>query len=307
MPRPVVSAINALASRHAQRSCTYDFFHPTYYMPHFLRGLRGKPFVLTVYDMTEEIYPGSSGGLEMFFTRKRLLAEKAAHVIAISESTKRDLVRLYELPEEKVSVVHLANSLAPPPPESPRPVAAPYLLVVGRRGGYKNFPFFIRAAAKFLDEHRDCRVVCAGGGPFTAQERTVLEEEGITEMVVLHDACDDEMLARLYRHAMCFVLPSLYEGFGIPILEAFACGCPVLSSDRSSLPEVGGDAVRYFDPSDEASLVSALEHTTHPDEADRLRHAGAQRLAQFTWQKAAEATKQVYRKVLSNQPKPGQG
>ena len=307
MPRPVVSAINALATRHAQRSCTYDIFHPTYYMPHFLRGLRGKPFVLTVYDMTEEIYPGSSGGLEMFLTRKRLLAEKAARVIAISENTKRDLVRLFGLAEEKVSVVHLANSLVPPPPASSSPVATPYLLFVGRRGGYKNFDFFVRAAAKFLEEHRDCSVVCAGGGPFTAQERALLEEERVTERVLLHDACDDAMLARLYRYAMCFVLPSLYEGFGIPILEAFACGCPVLSSDRSSLPEVGGDAVRYFDPSDEASLVSALGQITHPDETDRLRHAGSQRLAQFTWQKAAEATRQVYQKVIDDRSQPGQG
>jgi len=273
----------------------FDLFHPTYYDPYFLEHIGDKPFVLTVYDMIHEIYLGKyfqEGDLTI--QRKKKIAKKAAHIIAISENTKKDIIQFYGIDENKVSIVYLANSLDI---QKAKKVKVPekYILFVGDRMRYKNFVFFVKSLAEVLKKYKDLSLVCAGGGAFKPEEIKLLEELGVKERV-LQCAVDDAQLTFLYKHALCFVFPSLYEGFGIPILESFYCGCPVLLSNKSCFPEVAQDAALYFD---ETSLENVLEKIICDKTLrQHLSEQGLKRVQDFSWNMAAQKTKKVYEKVL---------
>ena len=140
--------------------------------------------------------------------------------------------------------------------------------------------------------------MCAGGGKFTREEMQLLSTLGIIGQISQYDLSDDN-LAHFYKNALAFIFPSLYEGFGIPILESFACGCPLLCSDTSSLPEIAGEAACYFDPYSEASIQNVLLKVL---EDTHLRNdlilKGYERLKKFSWQQTAEQTKKIYESVL---------
>jgi glycosyltransferase involved in cell wall biosynthesis len=142
-------------------------------------------------------------------------------------------------------------------------------------------------------------LICAGGGNFTVQERKDINRLQLSDKIIQMDI-DDNMLPYLYSKAQAFVFPSLYEGFGIPVLEAFACGCPVLLSNRSSLPEVGGDAARYFDPESVPSLVERLAEVIEDKAiADDMKTKGINRSKLFSWENTALKTIEAYKKALS--------
>src|SRR5690606_10808995 len=131
-----------------------------------------------------------------------------------------------------------------------------FLLFVGQRGRYKNFSFLVEALSAIAADYPDIHLVCTWQS-FDRQEQEHFKSKGLADRIHYVQASDAE-LAYLYRHAACFVFPTLYEGCGMPVLEAFQQDCPVLLSNTSSFPEVGGDAVIYFDPKDTGSLLSAL-------------------------------------------------
>jgi glycosyltransferase involved in cell wall biosynthesis len=295
----LINTLNGYESRRSIGAGGYDILHPTYYHPYYLPLVGKKPVVVTVYDMTHELYPGLFSADDPTIAWKRAVLGSAQRIIAISENTKRDLLRFYRLEEQRVAVVHLASSLrrsmhATPVPDLP----ANYLLFVGQRGGYKNFSFFVRTLAPLLRSNPELAIVCAGGGAFTPQEADMLASLGIISRVRQVPVSDDALVA-LYGGALAFVFPSLYEGFGIPVLEAFSCGCPVLLSNRSSLPEVGGEAVVYFDPEDEESFRRAVVRVM--DNAglrESLAVEGRVRAGEFSWEKVARETRAVYESVL---------
>lgn len=280
----------------------FDVFHPTYYSTYFLKYLKKKPFVLTVYDMIHEIYP------EYFFSDrtvnlKKKLIPKADRIIAISESTKRDILHFYKIPEDKIKVIYLGNSLQPKTgilkiPNLPNK----YILFVGARGIYKNFIFFVKSISPLLVKDRELSLVVAGGYSgadfFSKEERDLFKELNIENQIV-HFSINDETLASLYKNALCFVFPTLYEGFGIPILEAFACDCPAVISNTSSLPEVGGDSAIYFDPKDKDDILSSVEKVIYnQDLRNELILKGRERLKKFSWENTASETLSVYRDIL---------
>lgn len=274
---------------------SYDIFHPTYYNPYFLRYLRGKPFVLTVYDMIHELMPELFPPDDVTRGWKQETIGRATKIIAISESTKKDLVRLYGIDEKKIKVIYLASSLgtadaAPPPFALPKK----YLLFVGQRRDYKNFIFFVESIAPLLNRDPELTLLCTGGGAFTVEETDLLDKLRISGQVLQYSV-SDKVLATLYKNALAFVFPSLYEGFGIPVLEAFSCGCPAILSNTSSLPEVGGEAARYFDPTDANSLCSAVAEVLS-DRALRqeMVRQGLERSCAFSWEKTARQTKEIY-------------
>lgn len=289
----------ALSIQHLKEG-DFDVFHPTYYDDYFLDHIGAKPFVLTVYDMIHQIFPEF-----LMYDRSdknKALVQKASRIIAISESTKRDLVSIFGVDEKKVAVTHLAHSLATaagiPPVTFTPALPDNYLLFVGNRSMYKNFLFFIQAFALLAEKVKDLSVVCTGP-PFDEHERYFFEKLGIKEKLV-HLYVDDARLAHLYQHAEAFVFPSMYEGFGLPVLEAFSCGCPVVCSNNSSLPEVGGDAAVYFEAKNMASLLQALQTVVyHPGVKQALREKGYERLAQFSWHQTARQTAEVYKEVLT--------
>jgi len=280
-----------------------NLFHPTYYDDYFLGSLEGTPFVITVYDMIHELFFDQLKDAETI-RRKKLLVEKAQRVITISETTKNDLVRLTGINQSKIDVVPLASSIVGS--RSTTNVGSKpqrYVLYVGQRGGYKNFPRFFRAIVPLMQADQSIYLICVGGkvvdASFTEAETKLISEMDLTDRVLLKSVTDAE-LAEWYAGALCFVFPSLYEGFGIPVLEAFSCGCPVAASNTSSLPEVGGDSAVYFDPLSEESIRDAVVSLTDSSEyRQHLAELGRKRATCFTWTDTARKTIEVYEKALS--------
>jgi len=267
--------------------------HWTYY----LRQPRvpGIKYVVTVYDMIHELFPESFSADDQSSRLKRECVEAADHVICISHSTACDLMRLFNVAESKITVTHLgfsrafsqAHRLAATPST---PGSRPYLLYVGHRHGYKNFSGLLAAYRASPRLRQGFDLVCFGGEP--------LDDSREPDVKRLTGSDDD--LARAYAGAHAFVYPSLYEGFGIPPLEAMSCGCPVACSNTSSIPEVVGHAAELFDPHNLDSMRRALEHICF-DEARRaeLVTAGHLRAGQFSWDRCAAETAQSYRRLLA--------
>jgi glycosyltransferase involved in cell wall biosynthesis len=275
-------------------------FHPTYYNPYFLDISDADiPFVLTVHDMTHERFPGSFNKFDFTAKHKKMVALKAGRIITISEFTKRNIIEILGIPAEKIDVIYHGNSLYPDNNSIKKTVLPEnYILFVGQRNTYKNFEFFIKALSLLIKHDRSLYIVCAGGRKFSRKEFKLFDKLGIQNNIFQMRVTDD-LLAQLYSNAKVFVFPSLYEGFGIPVLEAFNCGCPALLSNRSSLPEIGGDAAIYFDPEDEQSLIYSLRKILeNNDLRNELIKKGSERANLFSWQITAKKTLETYKKLL---------
>lgn len=304
-----INALNHIFNNHYEsiqrlRERDFDIFHPTYYDPYFLDHLGKTPYILTIYDMIHEQYPGDFDTSDPTSAGKKILAENAKEIIAISENTKTDIVKFLDIDPGKIQVIPLASSFNLENMARQNPVAikrnlpGKYLLFVGNRFSYKNFTFLVEALFPVFKNNRDLHLICAGGGKFTGPEIKLIRKMEMTSRVHICPA-DDASLQQLYKKAFAFVFPSLYEGFGIPVLEAFSCGCPAVLSNTSSLPEVGGDATLYFDPVDRTSLADAVERILS-DERHRedLITRGSERMKLFSWEKTATMTKKVYETAI---------
>lgn len=277
-------------------------FHETYYASTSYAPASARR-VITVYDMIHELFPESFSRTDMTRQIKRRAVRRADHVICISESTRRDLVRLMGVPEEKTSVVYLGHSLTGARASIPVMPAhkRPFLLYVGNRGGYKNFHGLLTAYADSAVLRHEFDLICFGGGKLTPGELTAMEALGLKSSQVICTGGSDAVLTGLYASAAAFVYPSLYEGFGIPPLEAMAHGCPVACSNVSSLPEVVGDAARLFNPSDQDSLRLAIEQVVCSSEtSERLAMLGKERIKHFSWDKCAQETLNEYKRILGD-------
>ena len=293
----VFRSFNRSGSVKALRKGDFDLFHPTYYHPYFLDSIGNKPFVLTIHDMTHERFPQYFSPTDPTPRHKRLLAEKAKRIIAISECTKRDVMEYLNVPEEKIDVIY--HGLTPQPLAEGRPEGLPahYLLYVGERRGYKNFELVVEAFTRIAKQHPSLHLVLTGR-PLSRGEQETFQQGGLLERVRVMSDISDQVLAQLYRNASLFVYPSLYEGFGIPILEAFAQECPVVLSRASCFPEVAGEAAEYFDPTSLDGLVSALTKVLTDDGRRRdLVEKGKKRLKCFTWEETARQTEETYRRA----------
>ena len=280
---------------------SFDIFHPTYYDPYFLPHLHGRPFLLTVHDMIIEIFPEYFPLDDPVREWKRLLVGKAAAIMVNSESAKRDLLRFIKVDESKVVVNYLGCSLrADSGIEEPN---APwkhwrYLLFVGNRTAYKNFFFMLQALEPVFAQYPEMKMVCVGGGRFEEPEKRFFESLALQGRMHHLDA-DDNHLVSVYKNALAFVFPSLYEGFGLPVLEAFECGCPVLASKSGSLPEVGSDAALYFDPKDASSISDTVAMVIEQEALrEEMRKKGKERCKAFSWDQNALRTKELYEQVM---------
>jgi len=292
----IVNKPNAIRKLKEQK---FDIFHPTYYDPYFFKYLGNKPFILTVYDMIHEKFSDFFSGNDKTSENKKFLVEKATKIIAISESTKKDLIEIFGTDASKIEVVHLGNSMFPRE-NVDKDINIPdrYILFVGARGTYKNFDRFIKSVIEILNQDRNLSVICAGGGKFSIGEIQLFSDLDIIKQVYQYDL-DDGTLANLYKNAQLFVFPSIYEGFGIPILESFACQCPLLCSNTSSLPEVAGNAAYYFDPYSEKSIKNAIVKVLDDKNLqEELRQKGLLRLEKFSWKETAIKTKKIYESVM---------
>lgn len=275
----------------------YNLFIPTYYDINFLNKIGTKPFVLTVYDMIHELFPEYFTNSENLVENKLLLMEKADRIIAVSENTKRDILKLYpHINEFKIDVIYHGTSIKIKDTiETTLPEK--YILFVGTRSIYKNFLFFLNAVSELLKNEEDLFVVCAGGGSFSQSENQYVTKLGLENKVIFKSFTEDE-LGFFYKHAVCFVFPSQYEGFGIPVLESMACGCPVVLSNHSSFPEVAGDAGIYFELNDAADLRNKISTLIHNKSVrDHFSQKGIEQARKFSWEKAASECIAVYKKA----------
>lgn len=293
--RRLYQFVNMQYAWNAVKYGEYDIFHPTYYNPYFLNSVkkRNKKFVLTIHDMTFERYPQDVLIYDRTIPHKKRLIAEADHIIAVSENTKNDIVELLGVNPNKISVVHHGyrrhGEVAPQLFER-------YMLYVGERKGYKNFFPWLSAIRPLLVADPTLKIVCTGNA-FSHSEEKLLNKWSIADRI-LHISANDAQLASLYRHALCFVFPSHYEGFGIPILEAFANNCPVCLSDASCFPEVAGDAALFFNPNDAQSMQDTLkELISSANLRDELRRKGTERIKEFSLERMVQGTCDVYRKL----------
>ncbi len=283
-----------------------ELYHAT---EHLLMPLRHVPTVLTVHDLIFHLFPQHHKRLNYWYLNAAmpLYCRRANAIIAVSQATKRDLVRIYGIDPAKITVVHEA---AAPQflPASPAQIAwgraryrlpAQYLLHVGTIEPRKNLNRLLEVVHRLREGGEDVYLVIVGSKGWLYQgffQR--LEELDLSDAVQLPGYIPDADLPVVYSGASLVVVPSLYEGFGLPVLEAMACGVPVVCSNVSSLPEVGADAVHYFDPTNVPAMTDAVL-TVWRDEALRetMRQRGLTRAAQFSWARVAEETVAVYEEV----------
>lgn len=280
-----------------------DVFHAT---EHLLPRLRSVRSVFTLHDLIFQFDPGSHKPLNTAFLKTMMprFLRAADAIIAVSECSRRDAVRIYRLPPDKIRVIYEGVDPRFRPITDLDSLSAirekyrlpdRFLLHVGTIEPRKNLPLLfevIRALDATL-------VVTGKTGWLTEPIFTRLDESGMRDRVRFTGFAPDDDLPALISAATALVMPSRYEGFGLPVLEAMACGTPVVASNTSSLPEVGGDAALYASPDEPAAWVEALRRVLS-DEALRasLRDKGLRRAANFRWDIAAQQTAEVYREAM---------
>lgn len=289
-----------------------DLFHaPDFFLPPVKAS---TPALVTVHDLSfvrlpETTMPGMERHLNTWVPAS---VRRATHVIAVSENTRQDLIELYDTPPEKISTLYHGVTSEFEPLKDPKCLASvrkkyrlgkqPFILSVGTIQRRKNYRRLIQAFDQLDKGHA---LVIAGNKGWYGQD--VFEEVArrqLEERVYFLGFVADADLPALYNAASLFVYPSLYEGFGLPALEAMACGTPVVASNASALPEVVGEAGLLVDPYDVDSLSTTMAQALHDTALQRrLRQMGLARARQFTWEKTAVKLLSLYQRVIEEKTK----
>ncbi|WP_204103353.1 MULTISPECIES: glycosyltransferase family 1 protein [Spirulina sp. CCY15215] len=278
-----------------------DLWHPTYYNLLNQREISqiSRPIVITVHDTIHEIFADrlDPEGIQAQIKDKAIAA--ADTILCVSENTHQDLLKYYPHAEGKVKVTYLASELHQSLVLGDRTlIEQPYFLYVGSRWFYKNVETLLKAFKKVISVYKDIKL-CLVSSAFSEQEKRELTELNLTDYLILYDHIDDRTLAQLYHKSIALVYPSLYEGFGLPPLEAMSCGTVAIASNVSSIPEIVGDAALLFKPTsvDELadSMIFLLEN---PLERERLIEKGKQQVKLFSWEKTVNQTINTYQSLL---------
>ena len=268
------------------------------------------PTVLTVHDLIFERYPQHHTWRNRLFLKlgMRLFARAAGAIIAVSRHTEQDVVELYGVPADKVHVIYegIDAHFRPAALDAVQRVAnrfspsRPYLLMVGTLEPRKNHAVAMRALARLKAQGYTHRLLIVGGHGWLFDPISALVRQlNLQDDVTFTGFVPDEELPALYSGAASLLQPSLYEGFGFPVLEAMACGAPVVCSNTSSLPEVAGDAAILVEPDDDAMLAAAVRRVLDSAElAAHLRRQGAARAAGFRWETCAAQTAALYAQLV---------
>ena len=295
--RPAV--LRWLNARRTRAAGVADLVHHSLYEERALEAWRGGRRVCTVYDFTLERFPGVIEDPGQHLAAKALFLSRCDALICISQTTRDDLRRFHPDLDKPTFVVPLGVGERF---REPRPVHMPklpdrYLLYVGHRFPHKNADLLFRAFAAVSEKHRDLNLVLVGVYP--KEEAGRLEELGIADRTLRMHASDAE-LAWMYHRAQAFIFPSIYEGFGLPVLEAMAAGCPVVVSNAAALLEVASDAALIVEPDAENELSAQIERLLMDSAlVSRLRDAGRRRAAGYTWKRTAELTSAAYDRALA--------
>lgn len=301
-------AIDRIKSKYNQLSpLQFIFGYPVGYdlihIPHFVVPLRkrGTKIVCTIQDVTPLVIDGLFHPLQVSYLRFRIWwsIKYADYLIFTSHNTYADSVRLFgKISRFKIIPLGVGDAIS----ESQLPIVqykAPYFLCVGRRRHHKNIHGIIQAFASI--QHQTAAILIFAGAQdiFDAKYVEMAKSLGIQDKVFFIGSLSEEQLASHYKGALALLFPSLYEGFGLPILEAMSYGCPVITSNMSSMPEVGGSAALYVDPSNINDLAEKMHLVESSSNLrDQLRVLGLNRVKEFSWRKTAEKTMEVYAETL---------
>lgn len=278
----------------------YDLYHPTYYDTSLLSSVKHRKLVITVHDLILEKFLFDLERFQPQIQAKKELVAQADLIFVNSLSTQQDLIEMLGVNQDKIVLTPWASRIKEiiPAPLPQLNQGKPYFLYVGTRSKYKNFSLLVQAFAQSSWLANNFRVICFGGtSDFTPSEREMMAEYNLLENFS-YLAGDDSILKTLYQQAQALVYTSRYEGFGLPLLEAMSCDCPVICCPTSSLPEVVGEAAIFFNSDAVEDLVSALT-TIVTDRAKREDQVakGQERAKLFSWQKTAKLTLQGYQGV----------
>jgi glycosyltransferase involved in cell wall biosynthesis len=289
-----------------------DLLHSPDFIPPFVGGFRR---VITVHDLNFLVYPQflTAESRRYYNDQIERAVTMADHILADSHATRLDLIKLLNVSDEKITVVWLApntgvyHALEPAEITAARKrlkLPARFILFAGTLEPRKNVAGLLHAYRRLLDRERANEVspelILAGSRGWLFDEtRALLAELGLTDRVRWIDSPPEADLVALYNLTTLFVLPSFYEGFGLTVLEAMACGAPAIISDRGSLPEIAGGAALEIDPDDPTELADAIERVLNDAALQHeLRHKGLERVKEFSWERCARETLTVYQHVL---------
>ncbi len=305
----VFSAFHQLLFSLSLKRHSLDIFHS----PHFVYPLFvSSPSVVTIHDLIPLVFPASmrSSVARTYYRRANKKAiGKAERIIAVSESTKRDIQKVFGVAGEKIALIPngvadsfkvISNEASLDGIKKRCRIRSKYILNVGNPKPHKNWTGLVEAFAALDEGFSDYQLVLVGSSdPRFPQVVRLIKRLGLEDRVMITGFVSEKDMVLLYNAAEMFVFPSLYEGFGLPVLEAMACGTPVVSSNTSSLPEVVGDAGILFDPNDKTDLVKGIEMVLSNEELrqDLLRR-GLERIRHFSWTGTAQQTLEVYQQML---------
>lgn len=275
----------------------YDIFHATFDTNFYYKNIIKKPYVLTFHDLIPEKFMQNSPNWQQMLPIRKEVLRNASRIMCVSQYTRKTLLEYYPFidPSKTDCIYH---GVYPYTKLYKKNKIGDYILYVGGRKGYKNYQFTIAALKPLFFKYKELKFICTGL-PFTKEEKKQIYDLGLDGRVINMPYVDDDTLASLYHHAKLFIFPSKYEGFGIPILESFTNGCPACISNATCFPEVGADAVSYFNPNSEEEIRQSVEKLlTDTEYADLLREKGFERVKHFTWKNAANQVLLSYNKVI---------
>lgn len=286
----VLERINRIYTTYEIGKGHFDVLHQTDFDNYFYKELGDKPLVVTYHDSNlSTIDPHPE-----IVKRQEKALRRANAIIAVSQNTKKDLLNLFDVDEKKVHVIYHGIDI-PNLQEFPkeRIIKDEYFLYVGRRSTYKNFKRLVSAFARFHKNYKNVKLVCTSQ-EFTEEEHHFFSSLSIDDALIAVKASEQEMI-QLYRDAVALVFPSLYEGFGMPILEAWSCRCPVILANASCFPEIADNAAIYFDPYSENDMFQRLLEVYESKQLRlKLVSLGGKRVLDYSWEKCANEHMRVY-------------
>ncbi|MBI2596997.1 glycosyltransferase family 4 protein [Candidatus Daviesbacteria bacterium] len=289
-----------------------DLLHiPFLFDVYYLAVLDNIRVVVTLYDTIPLTFPKEyfqNEKAKLWYMERLTQAKKAAKIITISKSSKKDIERLLEIPPEKIKVIYggidqkfkVMEILKIRETLRKYKIKTPYILTVSTHSFHKNIERIFQAFKKYMIEEKNaqlilvvvCRLISGEKRDWVKQ----LKELGIEKRVILTNFVEDDDLPAIYNGAKLFLFPSLYEGLGLPILEAQACGCPVITSNISSMPEVAGKGAILVDPYSTKDIIRGVREVREIRE--ELIKKGFENVKRFSWEKCARETLEVYREIL---------
>jgi len=280
------------------------FFSPAHYLPRFCPASS----VVTIHDLSYLYYPQDFLKKDFYQLKNwtRYSVNKATKIIAVSKTTKKDVIKNYGVNEDKVSVIYNGyekisqkSKVKSQKYNSKVKSKKPFILFVGTIQPRKNLKVLIYAFDKFAKTNKDFKLVIIGKKGWLYEDIfQKVKEMRLGKKIVFTDHVSDQQLVWFYKNAFCLVLPSLYEGFGLPVLEAMSFNCPTIVSYSSSLPEIGGEASLYFDPKNSLELVEKLKTLKNNNQLrNELIEKGKKRIKEFSWEKCGEQTLEVIKKA----------